>query len=135
MKGLQDNSIEFDAKLVLQGDYKFSVARSAILEAIGKGLHFTAIFATNDRMALGAMKAIRDSGLRVPEDCSIVGFDNSFESTIADLTSVAIPVDEIGKNGVNLVIDLMNHRIDPPQLLVLRPRIVIRNSCKIVPSR
>ncbi len=92
----------------------------------------TAIFATNDLLALGAMDAVLDRGLRVPDDISIVGFDDiDLASQVRpSLTSVALPRRELAVKAVELLIRQIEHADQKmlPQNLVLTPRIVARQS-------
>ncbi len=66
-----------------------------------KGEEFTAIFASNDQMAIGAVRAIKEKGLKIPDNISIIGFDNIEASSIIDppLTTVMQPIYEIGKKS------------------------------------
>lgn len=91
----------------------------------------TAVFASYDTMAQGAMKAIMEHGLRIPEDISIVGFDNIRESAYfsTPLTTVAPPVTEMGGMAVNILMDkTKNDASNLIQHVSLKPRLVIRNS-------
>jgi len=91
----------------------------------------TAVFASYDTMAQGAMKAIREHGLRIPEDISIVGFDNIRESAYfgVPLTTVAPPVTEMGGMAVNILMDkIKNGTSNLIQHISLKPRLVIRDS-------
>ena len=76
----------------------------------------TAVFAANDQMALGAMHAFHERGMRVPADVSIVGFDNIPESPflIPSLTTVYQDFDEVGRRGLQLLVDIMHG--DPEQV-------------------
>lgn len=91
----------------------------------------TAVFASYDTMAQGAMKAIKEHGLRIPEDISIVGFDNIRESAYfsVPLTTVAPPVMEMGGIAVNILMDkIKNGDSNLIQHISLKPRLVIRDS-------
>lgn len=91
----------------------------------------TAVFASYDTMAQGAMKAIKEHGLRIPEDISIIGFDNIRESAYfsVPLTTIAPPVMEMGKIAVNILIDKINNGTSGLiQHVSLKPRLVTRDS-------
>lgn len=92
----------------------------------------TALFCSNDEVAIGAMKAIEERGLRVPHDISVVGFDDlpMSEYLHVPLTTVAQPTDEQGRRAV----DALFHHIDQkeplqPSHISIKPRLVVRESC------
>ena len=92
----------------------------------------TAIFSANNPMVIGTMKAIRDIGLRCPEDISVACFDDFPWSDVfqPQLTTVAQPVQAIGEQAANLLLDrLAGNREAPPRKLMLKGRLMIRNSC------
>jgi LacI family transcriptional regulator len=90
----------------------------------------TAIFACNDLMAIGAVRAITEAGMRVPEDISLVGFDNIelVSYTNPPLTTVAQPIQETGQMAVNFLVE----RIREPSLnfrrVILPTSLIVRNS-------
>jgi len=69
-------------------------------------------------------------GNRIPDDISIIGFDDIPFSSAISLTTVSQPAYEMGKNAMLMLIDLMKGRISPPQRIVLRPSMIIRGSCR-----
>jgi LacI family transcriptional regulator, repressor for deo operon, udp, cdd, tsx, nupC, and nupG len=88
----------------------------------------TAVFAFSDEMAIGAMRAVRDHGLRVPEDVSIAGFDDHDVSWSLDLTTVAQPVVGLGESVAQLLLDRLEDQSDPPAHLVYPVTLVARDS-------
>jgi DNA-binding LacI/PurR family transcriptional regulator len=114
----------------LRGDWSPESGYRAGLELIGKpGL--TAVFAANDQMALGIMHAFYERGVRVPEDVSVVGFDNIPESAFLtpSLTTVHQDFDEVGRRGVRLLVEAMDgggNDVVPPERVP--PVLVTRNS-------
>ncbi|MCD4824929.1 MAG: GntR family transcriptional regulator [Phycisphaerae bacterium] len=91
----------------------------------------TAIFAANDTFALNAMRAIRDAGLKVPDDIAVVGFDNLKFSSLLEvpLTTVAQPFYEIGRKAMEILIDKIEGKVSETQQIVLEPRLIVRDSC------
>lgn len=91
----------------------------------------TAIVCYNDNIATMAIKAIRDSGLSVPGDVSVVGFDDSKKAVESDikLTTVVHPKSEMGRQAARFMIDMLDNRIELPQI-IYRPELVVRDSCK-----
>lgn len=91
----------------------------------------TAIFAASDGFALGAMKAIKDAGLKVPDDIAVIGFDNLKYASLLEvpLTTVAQPFGEIGRIAIEILMDKIKDKSASTKQIVLKPELVIRNSC------
>ncbi|MFA6469903.1 MAG: LacI family DNA-binding transcriptional regulator [Bacteroidota bacterium] len=95
--------------------------------------HPTAIFAFNDSMAIGAIKAIREEGLRIPADISICGFDDVpvAKYISPSLTSVHVPISDLGAMAINRVIDRLTKRSKDTTAHVFVPtKLCLRSSCK-----
>ena len=90
----------------------------------------TAIFAFNDSIAFGALRAARDRGLRVPEDLSVVGFDDIEPATLVTpaLTTVHQPLSEMGRTAVNVLVRLLERRASETPHIELATRLVVRES-------
>ena len=99
------------------------------------GMRATAVFAVTDLMAIGAIGAIHDHELRVPEDLSVVGFNDQplSQHMSPALTTVRIPLDALGKLAAEAALELMNDRPVSTPMLVL-PSLVVRSSTA-APSR
>ncbi|MCX7761427.1 MAG: LacI family transcriptional regulator [Candidatus Kryptonium sp.] len=99
------------------------------------GLNFTAIFAVNDWTAIGAIAAIRESGLQIPEDVSIIGYDNAPYSSflIPPLTTIHQPRWEMGQMAAQLLIDrILGKGSRIPKNVILPTKLIERNSVKRV---
>ncbi len=95
---LKKNDLEPDRKLIKEGDYTYESGYEAGKQLLRKSRDdFTAIFCSDDLMAFGVIQAIRKKGMKVPDDYSIVGFDDMYFSSISSpqLTTVAQPVKEM----------------------------------------
>lgn len=97
----------------------------------------TAVFACNDLIAIGVIKGAKEAGLNVPEDLSVVGFDDTILTEIVEprLTSISQPVAQMGIKTVDLIIDkidqIRNHRIPgSSERILFNPTMIIRNSTK-----
>jgi len=114
----------------LYGDFHEEVAyrrvRERLMSSAGQP---DAIFCFSDVMAVGAMRAVREAGLRIPEDVSIVGFDGLFlgEMTVPSLTTVAQDMRAMGFEAASLLHDLMEHR-EAESHRVLPHRLIVRGS-------
>ena len=92
---------------------------------------FTAIFCFNDIAAIGAIRALKDVGLSVPGDVSVVGFDDiqSAAYSTPSLTTVRQPLTEMGKRGAQVLLErIANHEKEFPSKIVMAPKLVVRES-------
>ncbi|WP_423840657.1 substrate-binding domain-containing protein [Vibrio mytili] len=125
-KALLEASIKPNPKLIMQGDFSAESGYQKTIELIESKIHFSAIFAANDQTAYGAIKALTDRGLRVPEDVSVVGFDDLPVSRYFTpaLTTLRQPIEEIGtlcaRSMLNLLARENNEARLPPIDLVVR---------------
>ena len=100
------------------------------LLALPSGQRPTAIFAISDKTALGALDALKDAGLRVPEDMALVGFDDVSDSghVTPGLTTVRLPAHAMGETAVQRLVDLMEGAGPTPSKIVLYTELVLRQS-------
>jgi DNA-binding LacI/PurR family transcriptional regulator len=96
---------------------------------------FTALFAYNDISALGAIRALQEHGLRVPQDVSIVGFDDipSAAFNIPSLTTVRQPLVRMGQVAAETLLERINGKDDYPSSIAIEPELVVRESTAAVP--
>jgi len=109
LQGLKLAGIPIDFNLVIEGRLNLEGGYRAIKQLIEKKTYFTAIFAANDLSAFGAMRALNDYGFKVPEDVSVIGFDNHAmcDYYIPKLTTVKQPLAEIGQCAYRAILDEM----------------------------
>jgi LacI family transcriptional regulator len=116
-------------QLLVEGDYGEQSGYDGMQEL----LHGQpdGVFVATDTMAVGALRALRDAGLRVPEDIALVGFDGlaPSERAVPALTTVRQPVNEAGTRAVELLLAMVNGDLDQPVHEVLPVKLVIRDSC------
>jgi len=107
-----------------------SSAKKEALLLLREDDHPTGLFCCNDIQAIGALQAAKELGLRVPEDVSIIGFDNTILASVTSppLTTVAQPIEELGHRAVDLLIEELKDERKEPQKIVLKPELVIRDS-------
>jgi LacI family repressor for deo operon, udp, cdd, tsx, nupC, and nupG len=97
----------------------------------------TAIFAASDEMAVGAVHAVRQAGLRVPEDISVIGIDDHEMAEFFELSTVAQPVHEQGRLAAMLLLDALDEDIDPPATppaITVPTRLVVRRTTAPPPA-
>ena len=128
LDALAEHGIAADPLLVAPGDYSERSGLDAIEVLQRRGAEFTAVFAGNDQMALGAMLGLYRKARRVPADVSVVGFDDlqAGHYAIPPLTSVHQPSLEIGELAVRLMSELLDGGKPAPRVLL--PRLVVRES-------
>lgn len=109
---LAAHKIAFDRKLVATGDYSYAGGNAAMGDLLDSGAKFTAVFAANDQSAHGAMLALYRRGLKVPQDVSVIGFDDLLGSpfTIPPLTTVHRSIREVGVAAAEAMVDLIDGR-------------------------
>ncbi len=93
--------------------------------------NFTALFAFNDIAAFGAIRALHEAGLRVPDDVSVIGFDDVLSAPfgIPSLTTIRQPLREMGRLGAECLLNRINHpKTNHPQQVVMQPELVVRES-------
>ncbi|MGV3651483.1 MAG: LacI family DNA-binding transcriptional regulator [Devosia sp.] len=100
--------------LTVYSDFHYEGGQRAIEQLLSRNADFTALFCSNDEMAVGAINALRARGLSVPGDVSVVGFDDIVFASASDppLTSVRQPRREIGRASMAMMIDLLSGRAD-----------------------
>jgi LacI family transcriptional regulator len=119
-----------DARLVVESNFKVEGGYHAAARLLAMPDRPTAIFAFNDPLAIGAMRAARTQDLRVPEEVSIVGFDDTNEAQFVTpgLTTVRQPLAEMGRMAVGLLLRLLENEAPETVHLELATQLVIRGS-------
>jgi LacI family transcriptional regulator len=106
LEAVRQHGLDSDPALVEQGDYSMELGSIAVRQMIASGARPTAVFACNDLMAIGVLGAMRELGLAVPEDMSVVGFDDIYLSNhpLVNLTTVHHPKRESGAAAARLLL-------------------------------
>jgi LacI family transcriptional regulator len=126
-----------DPAIVIESDWEVDGGRRAGAALLALPDPPTAIFAFNDPLAIGAMQSVVARGLRVPEDVSIVGFDDTAESEFVTplLTTVRQPLAEMGRMGVSLLMRLLENRSFEALHVELATQLIVRASTGPAPAR
>ena len=108
----------------------FNCGYRAMKELLKSKKHFTAVFAVNDTIALGAVKAIKEEGLSVPQDISIAGFDGAVSAGKSDppLTTMNIFTEKMGQLAVRILNDITV--VDEPREIMISSQLIVRESCR-----
>ena len=130
-QGMMQHDIAIEPNLIQEGDFSFESGFNLMTKLLALTEPPTAVFASSDEMAIGAIKAIKAKGLKVPDDISIVGFDDIKFASIFEpaLTTVSQPMFEIGQKAMELLIKLMNGSEIERRQYILEDQLVIRDSC------
>jgi DNA-binding LacI/PurR family transcriptional regulator len=112
------------------GDDPLRMGVAAALELLDRSPDFTAVFAGSDRAAHGAMKALRSRGVRIPDDISLVGFDDDEIASLEEppLTTVRMPTEDIGARCVLMLNDMIRTGVRPDESISLPAELVVRES-------
>jgi LacI family transcriptional regulator len=134
---LAASGILLDPELVVYSDWRIPQGIAAADQLLSLRDRPTAIFGFNDNVAIGALHAARARGLSVPEDLSVVGFDDTAQAVIVTpkLTSVSQPLAELGRTGVSLLTRILDgQRVDALRM-ELSTKLVVRDSTAPPPSK
>lgn len=112
------------------GDWSAKSGYDAANSLMMRGEHFTALVVANDQMAMGAIHALRERGLRVPEDISVAGFDDIPEAAFfgPPLTTIRQDFANLGRQGVEHLIQRINHPAHQSKQVVIAPQLIVRQS-------
>jgi len=128
---LEEAGFPFREEWMGEGDWLILSGYEAMCRLLKKRTDITALFAHNDRMALGAIRALREAGRRVPEDVALVGYNDVPFATYNDppLTTIWQPMREVGELATRLLIELVEDPEAENREVLLNTRLVVRNSC------
>ncbi|MEV6484018.1 LacI family DNA-binding transcriptional regulator [Streptomyces sp. NPDC051576] len=131
LNALRAHSVPYEEELDLPGLYTRASGYRRVRDALDAGLEFTAVFAGTDAIAIGVLAALREAGLRVPRDVSLIGFDDvPFAADLTpSLTTVRVPYEELGRTAVRLALD-REETITGDNHVVLSTQLVMRESVR-----
>jgi LacI family transcriptional regulator len=134
---LADHGIPLCNDLIVQGEFSFEEGYSAVEKLLALEERPTAIFASNDLSAFGALEAIREHGLRIPDDISLLGFDDIPQASVTypKLTTVRQPLEQMGRAAVAMLLDCIANPDQRSRQITLTTQLVIRDSCAPPPSQ
>jgi signal transduction histidine kinase/DNA-binding LacI/PurR family transcriptional regulator/DNA-binding response OmpR family regulator len=133
---VQEHGLEVNPDLIVHGFHKPAGGQRAMDRILASGAPFTAVLASNDRSAIGAMQALSNAGLRVPQDVAVIGFDDRLEAAahVPSLTTVHYPAFEEGYQGLALLLDYIEGRVKDVMTIQVPTWLVIRESCGCLPG-
>ena len=130
-QALADNGIPIDLELVKYGESSFQSGYEQMCELIAQRKQINAVFAAGDIIAVGAMRALSEKGLRVPQDCAVVGFDDIELASVCSptLTTIRQPKHKMGFMAMEMLCKLIAGNELENRQVVLDYDLVIRESC------
>lgn len=130
--GLEKAGLSYDPQLVGNGDYSLEKGELAAKKLLSHSKKPTVIFAANDLMAIGALRAVRESGFSVPRDISIFGFDDSDAATLSQpqLSTVKQPFYEMGEKATELLVTRVENMKLPQKNVELPGQLIFRQSTR-----
>jgi len=128
---LEHNGLEFDQRRVAYGRHVYDGGYSAMKQIIEGEVLFTAVLASNDESALGAIKALEESGYEVPQDVAVFGFDNRLEGAVHEpgLSSVHVPLFNMGYQALKSMYEYLVEGIELGEITKVHTHLVTRRSC------
>lgn len=120
-----------DERLIVFGRHVYDGGYAAVRQFLSSGAPFTAVLASNDESAMGAMQALHDAGLRVPQDVAVIGFDDRSEDVVQQptLSSVHISLFELGFRAVEVLLQQIEGHPAPSEPILIPVRLIPRESC------
>lgn len=131
-QAMAKHGLSVDQSLVQEGEFSFESGFNLMMKFLSLEEPPTAIFAGNDEMAMGAVKAAKSKGFRVPDDLSVVGFDDIKFASIFEpaLTTIAQPTFDMGQKAMHLLLKIINNEVLEKDQFILSDKLIVRNSCK-----
>ena len=128
---LEIEGLEIDERIIRKGDWHVPSGYKAAQEILLTTPLPTAIVAANDQMAFGAIRAIQDKGLRVPDDIAVVGYDDDEFAKVSNptITTVRLPLFEMGQVAARHLLDQLNGDLTPAKEIQVKSNLVVRQSC------
>lgn len=128
---LEKNNLEINPLRIAYGRHVYDGGYSAMQQILQSGVPFTAVLASNDESALGAMQALEEAGCRIPEDVAIIGFDNRLEGAVHEpgLSSIHVPLFNMGYQALKQMHAHLTDRLELNRTIKVEARLVTRASC------
>jgi LacI family transcriptional regulator len=128
---LRNSGLKFDPDLVAYADFTVDSGYECITDLISRRKGFSAVFVASDTVAIGAVSGLKKSGLKVPQDIAVVGFDDISYSRYMDppLTTVRLPASELAHKASEMLIGLLKEGQPADKHLLLDTNLIVRSSC------
>jgi DNA-binding LacI/PurR family transcriptional regulator len=136
LDALKDSGIEVCQEIITEGDFTVESGISCIDVLLKTRKKIDAVFCVCDAVAFGAMKVLKENGIKIPDDISVAGFTNEPMAEMIEptLTTVRQPIYEIGETAARLLFAQFNDPDLPAELCVMETDIIVRNSTRKIPT-
>ena len=136
-KAIEEAGVEYDESLIIESDYSEEGGKSAIKRLQRRDASYSAIFAQNDNMAIGAMALLKSEGISVPGNISIVGYDDILMARYVEpsLTSVIVPAGEFGRQAALLALQLSGDKHNDAVTRRFSPQLIVRESAAMATDK
>jgi LacI family transcriptional regulator len=131
LQALQTIGVPANPDLIKEGTWLHKSGYLGMKALLEHKIPFTAVFAQNDRIARGAISALHETGRRIPEDVSIIGYDDIPEAEFSDppLTTIRQPMEEIGRAATRLLVQIIEDQEATPNQILFDTELIVRSSC------
>jgi LacI family transcriptional regulator len=137
-KALEEAGVQLNPELVALGNWSYASGYPALRELLARNGGFSALFVHNDRMAIAAIEALREAGYRVPEDVSVIGYDDLPEAAFSNppLTTIRQSAQDMGRTATRVLIDVIEKPdVEHPSITLSTELVVRQSTCSLVPQR
>ncbi|WP_208586070.1 LacI family DNA-binding transcriptional regulator [Gracilibacillus suaedae] len=126
----ESHGYTFTDDMVITANASLANGKKALQTIIRNGNLPSAIFACNDLLAIGVLQGARERGINIPEDLSLMGFDNTILAitSVPGLTTIAQPIEEMGKKVVDVIIDSINNKYSGSERILYNPELMQRDT-------
>ena len=134
---IETNQLEADPRRIVYGRHVFDGGYDAMQQLMESGIPFTAVLASNDESALGAVQALEHAGKKIPQDVAIIGFDNRLEGAVHEpgLSSIHIPLFNMGYQALTQLFHHLTGKAELSEIMLVNTRLVTRASCGCAADR
>ncbi len=136
-RGVKEFGLEADPRLLEYGQHWDVGGYNAMRRMLDSGVKFTAVMCSNDHSAIGVIKALRNAGIKIPQDVAVTGFDDAVESLaqVPPLTSVHFPLFETGYRSILLLVNRIKYGAEAvPGFSLVYTQLMPRQSCGCLPE-
>lgn len=134
IKAYKDYGLRANKDLIFMNEISMESAYKNTIKILKHDIKITAIFSYTDWMSIGVLKALKENNIKIPDDISLVGYDNlEFSSYLkAPLTTIDLPITQMGKKSIEFLLEKINNKELSNRIIrkVYEPKLIIRESCR-----
>ena len=133
VKAMEENNLKISEKEIIRDEISFEYGREKIKELVKKKKKFTAVYAQTDLLALGIIRGLRELNIKVPEEVSVIGYDNIEFGKFSEpeLTTINQPTEKLAQEAVKLLTEKFDKKYNEVERkIIIEPNLVLRNSIR-----